>query len=166
MARLNLRREDLVLQVAMRDTGALDQPNDVRSLGDGARQRLLAGNAAQSPLAGLERVDDLLDVLDPRMIRAGQPEGVDRRIRDEIADRREAFCGSDIQTPRQRGGAAGVLLVRTPYAAHVGIAHPAECLHVKARVEPAADESNPKTLWRLFVLFVTHIRSSLTRGYV
>ena len=55
----------------MREPQALYQTNNVRSLGDGARERLLARNAAQSPPAGLERVDDLLYVFNPRMIRTG-----------------------------------------------------------------------------------------------
>src|ERR1700722_20500905 len=92
------------------------------------------------------------------MIGTGQPEGVDIRIRDEIADRSEGFCFSDIQFPRERGGAGGVLLVRAPYAAHVRVADGAECLHVKARVEAAADEPDAKTLRGVFVLLVTHIR--------
>ena len=103
------RREDLVLQIAVRDADAFDQLSDALRFGDGTRQRLFAGDAAQRPLATFERVDDLLDVLDARVIGTGEPERIDRRIRDQFADRRVWLRGSDVETPRKRGGGGRVL---------------------------------------------------------
>ena len=126
-------------------------------LGDGTRQGFFARDAAQRPAARLERVDDLLYILHPRVIGAGQPERVDRGIRDEIADRGEGSRVSDVQIPRKPGGVGGVLAVRAPYAAHVRVANSAERLHVKARVETAADEPDPKALLRAAILFLSHM---------
>jgi hypothetical protein len=68
-ARLDLGREDLVLEIAV---GQSDAPNEVEHLfrfGDVAGERFLARNALERPLAGLDRVHELLDVLDARVVR-------------------------------------------------------------------------------------------------
>ena len=65
----DLRREELVLEVAVLEPDALHQLGDLLRLGDVARERLLAGDAVQRPAPALDRVDDLLDVLDARLVR-------------------------------------------------------------------------------------------------
>ena len=53
-----------------------------------------------------------------------------------------AFASPTSSVARKRRRRRGVLLVRTPDAEHVGVAHAAKRLHVEARIEAAADESN------------------------
>src|SRR6185437_3174341 len=68
-SRLHLRRKDLILEIAVRDARTRDEIANLLRLGDVARQRLLAGDAAELALAALDRVHDLFDVLDARVIR-------------------------------------------------------------------------------------------------
>jgi hypothetical protein len=86
VAGLHLRREHLILEVAVRDSCALDQTHDVRGLCDGARGRLLACDAAQSPRPDSSACTISLYVGYPRLIGTGQPQGIDCRIGDQIAD--------------------------------------------------------------------------------
>src|SRR5690606_4591792 len=84
---LDVRREKLVLQVPVRDSGALDQRSDVASFGRVAGERLLAGDSLQRALATLHRRDDLLHVLDPLVIRTADPDRVDVRVGHHLRDR-------------------------------------------------------------------------------
>ena len=123
----------------------LHQLGDALRFGDVSRQRLLARDALERSLAALDRVDDLFDVLDARLIRSGQPDRVDRRIGDHVGDRRVRLRVADVERARQLGRRRRVLLVRAPDAEHVGIAHGAKRLHVKARIEAAADERDAES---------------------
>src|SRR5512142_2795087 len=73
-SRFDLRREQLVLEIARRESHALHQFAHALRLGDVARERLLARETDERALATLDRVDDLLDVLDARVIGPGQPD--------------------------------------------------------------------------------------------
>ena len=73
------------------------------------------------------------------MVGPGEPERVDGGIRDHVADRCVGFRLADVETARPLGGGGRVCGGRAPDAEHVGIAHGAERLQVKARVEAAAD---------------------------
>ena len=79
-------RKELVLQVASIEANAFDQIDDLLCLGDVSRQRLLAGEAAQRAGPGPDRVDDLFDVRDARVIWSTQPQRIDRRIRNHVSN--------------------------------------------------------------------------------
>src|SRR5262245_40259943 len=74
----HVRREELILEVAVLETRAFHQRRDLFCFGDIAGERLLAGKAGKLALPALNDVDDLLDVLDARVIRSCEPDGVDR----------------------------------------------------------------------------------------
>ena len=84
----------------------------------------------------------------------GEPDRVDRRIGDHVGDRRVRLRRADVEVARELRGRRGVLLVRAPDAEHVGVAHGAKCLEVKARVEAAADERDAESLCSRPVAFV------------
>ena len=107
----DLRREDLVLEVAVVRFDARDEIATLVRLGDVARERLLAREALERSAPALDRVDDLLDVLDARVIRAGEPDRVDRRIGDHVGDRLVGAAVADVELARERRGAVGVLAV-------------------------------------------------------
>ena len=98
--RLDLRREQLVLEISVRDPGSLHQLGDALRLGHVSRQRLLARDALERSLPALDRVHDLLDVLDARLIRPRQPDRVDRRIGDHVGDRRVRLRVADVERAR------------------------------------------------------------------
>ncbi len=148
----------------MADSRALDEIAHLDRFGDVPRQRLLARDSGERAFAALDRVDDLLDVLDARVIRPGEPDRVDRRIGDHVGDRRIWFRVADIEVAGELRGRRGVLLVRTPDAEDVGVAHRAKGLQVEARVESAADERDAEPLARLRVcLLGAHRCCGLTR---
>ena len=161
---LDLRREELVLEVAVCESGAPDELDDPLRFGDGARQRLLAGDAAQRAATALEGVDDLLDVLDAPVVGAGEPEGVDARGRRPCRRSTRTASRRRRRAARaRRGGGRRSGRVRAPHAAHVGVAHRAERLHVKARVEAAADEADAETP-RSSPVVRTHVRGAVAEA--
>jgi hypothetical protein len=93
-------------------------------------------------LAALDGRDDLLDVLDAGVIRSGQPDRVDRLVRDHVGDRRIGPRRADVELPRVRGRALRVLLVRAPDAENVRVPDAAPSLNVKAGIETTSDESD------------------------
>src|SRR5438132_2297777 len=70
------RREDQILEVAIQQPGLLDQLGHAPRFGDVPAERLLARNADEPTAAGLQRVDDALEVFDPPVIRTAQPDAV------------------------------------------------------------------------------------------
>jgi hypothetical protein len=74
---LDVRAEELVLEVAVRESGAPHQREQVLGLGHGARERLLARHAPQRAAPALDRVDERLDVLDARVVGPADPDRVD-----------------------------------------------------------------------------------------
>src|SRR5438309_7532439 len=64
VASLDLRREHLVLEIAVRQSYALHELDDALRLVYVARERLFTRDAAQSALSALDGVHDLFDVLD------------------------------------------------------------------------------------------------------
>jgi len=86
MAGLYLRCKDLVLEVPECNAGGFERSSDLRGFGDGTCEWLLARDSAQCARAALERMHDLFEVLDARMVWTGDPERIDRRIRNHIAD--------------------------------------------------------------------------------
>src|SRR5262249_39079784 len=100
---------------------------------------------------------DLFHVLEALVIGAGQPQRIDRGIGHHRGNRAVGFGIADIEAARQRGGRCRMLAVRAPHAADIGVAHRAKRLHVKARIEAAADEADTQASLRPF-------RSTLHRG--
>ena len=98
-------------------------------------------------LAALDRVDDLLDVLDARVVRAAEPDRVDRGIGDHVGDRRVRLRVADVELaraappPTRRSSAFGL---QTPSTS--ASRTPRQRLHVEARVEAAADEADAEPL--------------------
>jgi len=145
MARLDLRCEQLVLQVAVRDPRAVDQRQHALGFRDRAPQRLLAGDALEIPASSLHGVDDFFDVLEPPMVGPGQPERVDGGIRNHVANRSEWFRVADVETTRALGCGGRMGVRRAPDTEHVGVANRSERLQVESRVETAADEADTET---------------------
>src|SRR5262249_31348952 len=139
---LDLWREQLVLEVAVRDTGALYEVEDLLGLGDVAGERFLARNTLELSLPAFERVDDLLHGLDAGVVMAGEPDRVDCGIGAHVGDRRVGFRFAHLELARQGSGGGGVLLVRAPDAAHVGVAHGLPALEMELRVEAGADKAD------------------------
>src|SRR5688572_766936 len=77
VARLHLGSEELILQIARGDADALDQLHDLLRLGDVPRQRLLARDPLELPFFLFDRGDDLLDVLETRVVGPRQPDRID-----------------------------------------------------------------------------------------
>ena len=108
MARFHLRREHLVLQVAVRESRALDQRQHALGFRDRPRQRLFAGDAAERPLASLDGIDDFFDVLEAPMVGPREPERVDRGIGDHVANAGVGSRLADVETARALRGRGGV----------------------------------------------------------
>src|SRR5688500_14090283 len=81
MACFNLGREELILEISMRDADALDEVNHALRFGDIACKRLLAGNAFEGALAAFDRVNDLFQILEPSVVWPSEPKGLDGGIR-------------------------------------------------------------------------------------
>ena len=96
-------------------------------LRDVASERLLAGDAEQRSTAPLDRARDLCDVLDAGEVGTAEPDGVDRGILDHGRDRGVRFRLAYAELLRDAGGLGGVILIGTPDAQHVGVAHADEC---------------------------------------
>jgi len=71
--RFDLRREQLILEIAVRDADTLDELHHALGFRHVAGEGLLAGNALQRAFATFHGVHDLLDVLEPGVIGAGEP---------------------------------------------------------------------------------------------
>ncbi len=108
-AGLDLRGEQLVLQVAVHQSNALDELEDLCGFGDVAGEWLFACDCLESSPATLNRVDDFLDVLDAREVGAEQPDRVDRGIGDHVGDGVVRARIADVERARERRGCCCVL---------------------------------------------------------
>ncbi len=126
--RFDLRREDLVLEIAVRESRRASRARATRF----ASATFRASGFSQAMPASVPfplsiACDDLLDVLDARVIRPGEPDRVDRRIGDHVGDRRVRLSRRRRRASRASSrGRRGVLLVRAPDAEDVGVAHARE----------------------------------------
>ena len=109
-------------------------------LGDVARERLLAGDALQRAPAAGDRIHDLLDVLDARVIGATQPDGVDFGVGDHLGNALEGAGEAHVELLRQRGGLGGTHAVGTPDTGDGAFADAPPALDVEAGVESRPDE--------------------------
>ena len=107
-ARLDLRCEQLVLQVAVRDPGAVDERQRMRSASATVRPNGFSqAMPAESPASSLRRRRRF-----PRCSRARrwlgpvEPERVDGGIRNHVANRSVGFRLADVETTRARSAAA------------------------------------------------------------
>ena len=142
---MKVRREHLVLEVAMHQADSLDQLGHAFCFGESSCKGFFASDPPQGSLAALERLDDLFDVLDPRMIRAGQPDRIDGRIRHHVANGRVGPRFADVEAARERCRRSGMLRIGAANAADFSVTDGAKGLHVKARVEPASYEAHTET---------------------
>src|SRR5690606_24240914 len=149
-ARLDLRREQLVLEVAAIELHALHQLCDAFRLGDVPSERLLACDAAQRTLPCPYGLDDLLDVLDACAVRTAQPDRVDARVGDHLADRAVCACSADLELARERRGCFRILPRRAVDAEYVRITDAGKRADVELRVEAAADEADTETVAHAF----------------
>src|SRR5687767_6216831 len=92
---LDLGCEDLVLEVPEWNTESLRHLDDALCLGNVACERLFAGDSLERTTAAFDRDNDLLEVLDPRVVWPGHPDRVDRWIGDHVGDRRIRLCVAD-----------------------------------------------------------------------
>src|SRR2546423_5557920 len=139
-------REELILEVARVEAYTLDHLDNLFRFGNVARQRLLASEPTQRTSTALDRIDDFLDVGEASMVRPAEPERVDSRVSDHIANGLVRPGLADIQLSGKRSGGRRVLLVRTPDSAHIDLSDRGQRLDVEAGVETAADEADAETL--------------------
>src|SRR5215207_836339 len=137
-----MRREELILEIRRLEPYPRREVAYADRLVEIARQRLLAGQATQRAAPRLDRVDDLLDVLDACVIRPADPDRVDVRICHHVRDRSEGATVAHVEIPRELRHLLGTLALRAPHPANVRLAHPHERLHMKAGDEAPADETN------------------------
>src|SRR5262245_33063380 len=64
----DLRRKQLILEIAVRQADLVHELEDPLCLVDIARERLLTGDSLELPFAALERAHHLFDVLDARVV--------------------------------------------------------------------------------------------------
>src|SRR5687768_13370699 len=146
VARLDLRGEELVLEVPGRDADSLHELHDLLRFGDVPRERLLAGDPLQLALALLDRGDDLLDVLQTRVVRPRQPDRIDVGIDHHVGNRLVGLRVADVQLARELCGGRSVLRVRAPDAANIAVPNGGPSTQMELRVESAPDEPHPETL--------------------
>lgn len=141
----NLRGEQLVFEVTRFETNLVHQAADGLRLRNVPGQRLLAREAQQLPLPSLDDVDDLANVLDPRLVGSAQPDRVDLRIRDHVSDGRVGLRRTHIQTSCEFRSGARVLGVRAPDTEDIRVADRLKGLDMKTGVESTTNESNAQT---------------------
>jgi hypothetical protein len=135
------RSEDLVLEVA--GVEALRELDDLLRFLHVPRERLLAGDAEELALAG---VDDLLDRLKPHVVGAADPDGVDVRGLHHVGDGLVGLRLAHAQVARELRGGFGLLHRPAADAEHVRVADADERLDVEPAVEPGPDDADPQPL--------------------
>src|SRR5947207_11709902 len=88
-------REKLILEITGVQADTASEIRDFFCFGNVAPERFLAGETAQRSRAALNRRDYLLDVGDACLVRAADPERVDRRIGNHVANRLVGSCFAD-----------------------------------------------------------------------
>ena len=144
--RLDLWSEELILQVSGLQLGFRRQRRYFSRLAHVSGQRLLAGNTLELALAALDRIGDLLHVLDPRVVGTREPDGVDRGIGDHRRDGAVWLGGADVELPGEARRSAGVQSRGAPYADDVAIADLLKRPDVKLGVEATADHPDAQPL--------------------
>ena len=132
----------MIFEIAGRQ---LDAPNEIvhpLRLGHVAGEWLLARDAFERTAPRLYCLYDLRHVFNAGVVRSAEPDRVDGRVRDHVGDARVRLRVADVERARELGRRSGVLPVRAPNAAHLGVTNGLERLDVKARVEAAADEAD------------------------
>ena len=143
--RLDVRREELILEVGGLQLDAGGELAHADRFVEVAGERLLAGDAEQRPLPRFDRRDDLLDVLDARVVGAADPERLDVRIGDHLRDAAVGLARTDVEIPGERRDALGALAAGAPDAEDVGIADADERLYMEAGDESASNEANAES---------------------
>src|SRR5262249_2029236 len=136
----------LILEVPVLELRTAYQSLELLGFCDVAGKRLLAGNADQLGLALNHRLDHFLDVLDPRVVRATEPNGVDLGVRNHVPNHPVGFAVADVERLGVAGGALGVFSIRAEDSEHVRVPDSQPGQHVKTGVEPAADEADAETV--------------------
>jgi hypothetical protein len=88
---------------------------------------------------------ELLDVLQARVVRSRKPNRIDRGVGHHVGDRGVGLRVANVEVARERRGGGRVLRVRTPDAAHVGVAHGRPSAQVKLGVESTADKPDAES---------------------
>src|SRR5512138_1699696 len=141
LAARNVWCEELILEITGIQLYTCGELRHFLRFADIAREWFLACETEQRR-AVAHRADDLLDVLDARVVGSAQPDCVDRGVGDHFSDRSECARVTNFRFSRVRGRCPCMLCVGTPDSANVGVANSGESLNVKTRVEAAADESD------------------------
>src|SRR5687767_4259622 len=142
----DVRCEQLVLQVPGGESDALGQTCELLRLGHVPAEGLLTGDSFQLADAIPDRAHDLLHVRNARVVRAAQPQRIDRGISHHLADRLEGTRVSDFQLPRQLRGGSSVFEIRAPDAGNIRVPESDEGLNMKAGVESAPYEPNAQSI--------------------
>jgi hypothetical protein len=145
-AALHLGREELVLQVSGQHACPFGERHYPLGLRHVAREWLLAGDADERATPGVDRLDDLLHVLDTLVVGTTDPDRVDGGIGHHVADGLVRLRLAHAELPRECRGRGGVPRVGAPHAEYVGITHADESLQVEFRVEAAPDDPYAESL--------------------
>ncbi len=139
--------EDLVLQIAMQQSRALHELKHALRFGDGAGERLLAGDADEAR-STLHCIDDLLHHGDAGVVRRADPQGIDRGVSRHLGDASEHLRRSHAELLRQGGGGLGVLSCRARHPRHVRVAHAYEAPNMELGDKAGANETDTQTFLR------------------
>src|SRR6185312_16897702 len=144
LSRLDVRREQLVLEVAGRYADALHELDQLLRFRHSPPERLLTRDSLQLALSALHRGDDLLHVGKARLIGPAEPDRFDGGVGHHLANGLVRLRVADADIPRELRRRRGIRWVRAPHAEHIGVTHAAPALDVEARVESRADKSYTK----------------------
>ena len=149
LAALNGRGEHLVLQIAVRQAGRLSQAQHFARLGQGAPQRLLAGDGADLGRPGLHRVMDRLHGLQAPVVGNQQPDrihvvGGQQAVQAGVATARTQLHPVDLGDQR-----LAVRFRRAEDAGDLRMADRLEALCMELGDEARPDETDPQGRRRL-----------------
>ena len=162
-AALHRGREELVLEIAVHEAAILDEAQHLARFREGAGERLLASDRADRRFAFLHQTVDLPHRLEPRVIRAEEPHGVDLARDEHGLEARIGEAITEIELARLGGEPLAPLGAWAVDAGDHGVAHAGQRLQVEMRDEARADEADAK-LRQLLVLHELYLRRSKVRA--
>ena len=104
----NGRCKKLIFEISVTESDAFYQLNDSCCLSHIPRQWFFAGQTFKRSAPAFNRRHDLFDILDTRVIRPAEPDGLDFGIGNHVADRAIDSGLTDIERVREEAAARGV----------------------------------------------------------
>ena len=148
LAALDRRREHLVLQIAGGEPGVVGKRDHGAGLCEIARERLLAGNAAQ-PLAALHRLVDRLHGGNPDVVGREDPKRIHILRLDQLVERGMGGAGAEAELVGAFSERGAALFRRAVDPGDGAVAHAGEGFEMEAGDEARADHPDTQRLQRL-----------------